>query len=1060
MWCKTLSIRVCLAVGFLSALSAQNFRSYRTVAEITSHRSGEPLSLVGGDFDEDGVRDLVVLYGSGRQGTAVLMPAPAPISYLPLGKAGAKPASQRSASSPGRQFTLDLPDRPEFAAPLDWNGDRHSDVLFGSAGSRQVWIALGDGQGALASPQPVDLPGSLVSMAVEESDARERVVLTVERPNGPARLLFQGFEQWREEAGDAPALPSPAVGDSRSAVLSELPGRASRAVIAAGSVRLESNTGACGTDPVPSSVCMIVNDPSDKPDGDLRDGLCRVRDNPGGPLTFNCTLRAALEQAAFNNAQDLITHIIFSRQVVAVDVIDLGLPAITAPVFIDGSTAPGGFVALDGRLAFRAGAGFVVNSPNVHIRGFQITRFPVGVESRAGQPVALTALTVDLDPDNPNASSKTGTTCVRGTGLLIGTPAEADRVVLMNCGRGLVLNGNGGSVRNTVIGFFPDGTTPASTFFDAVEIADSVGARLGTPEPNGGNVIGQCRNEGCSAVTIVTRNLPVAGVRVENNFIGVNRLGTVSFQGNGRGISLFSTGNPESALGVNIGGDQPLSGNVVSGHKREGIFVQSSLNTQIQGNLIGLSPDGNAALGNGLAGLVIRGASRAIVGGPSPVMRNVISGNGAAAPSFGLDFQATASVVQGNYIGLDKSGTRAIPNTGGGVAIMPFNAVSGSILGGDRPELGNIVSGNSGPGVRLGDLVSAPVGFTARNNRIGVSPDGLLSLPNSGEGILATMSPSLVIEQNLVSGNRSHGLDIGGEGGFVRGNLVGLSPAGVPLGNGGDGVRLGRDARGVTITANSIFFNGGDGIRATDRALDNGFFANAIFRNAGLGLSQVRGPFLTATVNEARTSGASTAIRAAASGLLGLPAGTAYFYASEECDPSGFGEGQSFLGSVDFVPSSGAASILFSAPQNLAGRFITANLTAPTGGLLRSGVFSNCQAVAGLPCASDVTAQVRIERSGFRFNRVTGRWTQSVVLTNLGPDLTDGVSLLIGSLNSAATLFQPSGTANCFGPPTPFRQAASRLASGEQVLITLEFINPSNAAIAYVPRVVAGAGER
>ena len=71
-----------------------------------------------------------------------------------------------------------------------------------------------------------------------------------------------------------------------------------------------------------------------------------------------------------------------------------------------------------------------------------------------------------------------------------------------------------------------------------------------------------------------------------------------------------------------------ITGNVVSGNARHGINLLNS-NTNyntIQGNYIGVSPDGTIAIGNGEQGIIVYGSYNTI-GGTTVEARNIISGN-------------------------------------------------------------------------------------------------------------------------------------------------------------------------------------------------------------------------------------------------------------------------------------------------------------------------------------------------------------------------------------------------------------------------------------------------
>ncbi|MGC4083143.1 MAG: thrombospondin type 3 repeat-containing protein [Vicinamibacterales bacterium] len=122
--------------------------------------------------------------------------------------------------------------------------------------------------------------------------------------------------------------------------------------------------------------------------------------------------------------------------------------------------------------------------------------------------------------------------------------------------------------------------------------------------------------------------------------------------------------------------------------------------------------------------------------------------------------------------------------------------------------------------------------------------------------------------------------------------------------------------------------------------------------------------------------------------------------------------------------------------------------------------------VAGNGCpVNDVSASVTVTRGGFR-KAANGRFQQSVTIKNVSATAFDGpVSLVFGSLSSNASLFGGTGVTAC-APPAgqPYIDIAvgadNKLTPGESAAIVLEFTNPSNAAITYTTRVIAGPGCR
>jgi len=137
--------------------------------------------------------------------------------------------------------------------------------------------------------------------------------------------------------------------------------------------------------------------------------------------------------------------------------------------------------------------------------------------------------------------------------------------------------------------------------------------------------------------------------------------------------------------------------NIISNNDR-GVDIASnsaSYNT-VAGNYIGTDVTGTRAIPNTSWGVLIEvGGRNNIIGGTTPEERNIISGNmdGVSISDYG----STQNSVIGNYIGLDVSGTKALPNMhGGGIFQSMYNR-----FGGTRPGEANIISGNSQGGMRF-----------------------------------------------------------------------------------------------------------------------------------------------------------------------------------------------------------------------------------------------------------------------------------------------------------------------------------------------------------------------
>jgi parallel beta-helix repeat protein len=232
-----------------------------------------------------------------------------------------------------------------------------------------------------------------------------------------------------------------------------------------------------------------------------------------------------------------------------------------------------------------------------------------------------------------------------------------------------------------------------------------------------------------------------------------------------------------------IGGTTAGERNVISGNLLgvQIVSPQTSGNV-VKGNYIGANAAGTDALPNA-DGVVIEGmADNNIIGGSTPGERNVISGN-----EYGVIISDSSNtVVKGNYVGTDVSGTEAIPN-GGGVLIQ--SAADNNTIGGTAASERNVISGN-GNGVEISSEYTEH--NTVQGNYIGTNAAGTGAIAN-GIGVYIHDGA----QDNAIGGTAA------GEG-----NVVAYS--------GSDGVSVYSPwAFGNTIRGNSIHSNGDKGIDNT-----------------------------------------------------------------------------------------------------------------------------------------------------------------------------------------------------------------------------------------------------
>ena len=277
-----------------------------------------------------------------------------------------------------------------------------------------------------------------------------------------------------------------------------------------------------------------------------------------------------------------------------------------------------------------------------------------------------------------------------------------------------------------------------------------------------------------------------------------------------------------NSTGNTVGGTTPDKRNVISGHRLNGvnIFGTGAGSNVVEGNLIGVDKTGAAALGNGQVGVSISGFTGNVIGGATAASRNVISGNNA-----GIQLFTGSNVVQGNYVGTDVTGSVDLGNSGVGLFMQggASNLIGGP-AGTPGQAPGNVISGNGSPFAAAAGIDingnSAP-GHTIQGNIIGLNAAGTAALPNGGDGISI---------RNTGGGN-TVGDATGAQGrNVVSGNLQ----HGITLNN--DGNQLLNNYVGVGADGAAAFGNARNGVLINSRS-NNALRGNIIAFNGEDGVA-------------------------------------------------------------------------------------------------------------------------------------------------------------------------------------------------------------------------------
>lgn len=362
------------------------------------------------------------------------------------------------------------------------------------------------------------------------------------------------------------------------------------------------------------------------------------------------------------------------------------------------------------------------------------------------------------------------------------------------------------------------------------------------------------------------------GNKVLGNYLGTDVSGTKAV-GNRLGVLIAFSRNNTIGGPTNELGQMP--GNLISGNREFGIRIlgSGSSGNTVQGNLIGTDVTGTKPLPNRFVGVGLTdGATANTIGGLAANTRNIISGNGGNGPGGIIisNSRTIDNVIQGNYIGVDKAGTAALPNGFYGGIVMAYGAHTNTI-GGVTAGARNLISGNGGDGIvftseRLAGGINPagdndnPHDNKVLGNTIGADVTGTTALGNSSDGVELGGAQNNVIGgtsssmRNLISGNGDAGVKIRGttaSGNKVLGNFIGVDAGGtVAVGNGMAGVHIEAGARENIIGTRNII-SGNDAVGITITGSDTtgnkvlGNFIGTTANGAGVNPNRLAGVTLS-----------------------------------------------------------------------------------------------------------------------------------------------------------------------------------------------------------------------
>jgi large repetitive protein len=584
------------------------------------------------------------------------------------------------------------------------------------------------------------------------------------------------------------------------------------------------------------------------------------------------------------------------------------LPIITHPVIINGFTQPGAtttpLIVLDGTKAGSTALGLDFHASNSEVEGLAIDNFGASgvqllgtskdvitgdyigvtaagnvkagngdhgvdlIDAANGNTVSDDVISangdagIDLNGSNDNVvagnfigTDSTGSHAMKNTddGILIhnlatgntvgGTTTAARNIISANGQNGVEIDTGSDSnvVEGDYIGTDVSGTLPLGNVEVGVLILGNDNT-IGGSTSAAGDVISANLEQGVHITDGSTGN------KVEADFIGTDFTGTQPL-GNG------TASDPDDHSGVlidygswdnTIGGTTAAKADVISDNGYAGVHIETTATGNVvEGDYIGTDLTGTIPLGNKNCGVIIEQASDSnTIGGSTAGARDIISAN--TGEGVKIATGSNDNVVDGDFIGTDSTGAKALPNTNSGV-LIEYGSASNTI-GGTSAGKADVISGNTLEGVvfTTGSLKNKVEG-----DFIGTDLTGTKPLGNGTQGVLIetgslenTIGGTTSAARNVISANTDSGVDIntGSDSNVIEGDDIGTNASGSNLlANGLNGVIIqGASAKNIIggsgAAADVISDNKHNGVELDDAAGGNVIKGDTIEANGGSGV--------------------------------------------------------------------------------------------------------------------------------------------------------------------------------------------------------------------------------
>jgi uncharacterized repeat protein (TIGR01451 family) len=372
----------------------------------------------------------------------------------------------------------------------------------------------------------------------------------------------------------------------------------------------------------------------------------------------------------------------------------------------------------NGAGTFREALSLSNGSPGADIIRFNIGTGQQSIALASALPDVSDAVTIDATTQpgysgSPIIELNGANAGGSATGLKVTSGLVAIKGLIINrfSNQGIWLYGGGSNtIKNCWIGLNSSGSAAAANSSDGIFIDKSSGNTVGGPLESDRNLISGNSGNGIHFLFNGQANNNL----MQNNYIGTDVTGKYAVGNSGNGIDFFGPATYNTMIN-----------NIISGNSGHGItfFGGDASDNLITSNHIGVDVTGTRGIPNNRNGVDIWGPPRITV------TNNVIASNKGS----GVVINSESIVVQGNFIGTDRTRTYNLGNLDYGVVIGGLSNPKDTRIGGPNPSDGNVIANNG-----------------ASANRPGVS------VTSGAKGVL--------IFNNSIYDNYSLGIDLNGDG--------------------------------------------------------------------------------------------------------------------------------------------------------------------------------------------------------------------------------------------------------------------------------------------------------